>query len=678
MTLTSPLTDVKGVGPALAKKFSELGLRTVTDLLQNYPRRYEDYSEITSIKRLQPGMVTIEATILQAKGRYAGRGMHITEAAASDATDSTRLVWFNQPYREAALKRDQKYYISGKYELSHQHFAIMNPSAELVSEFPVNTARIVPIYRETKGVSSRQIRTALKDVVALMRQLPENLPAWVIKENKLLPRAEAVEAMHFPASSKQLEAAKRRIGFEEVFELILAGLLTKNELLHEKAPAVPFDEKIAKTFVDSMPFKLTDAQRRVAWQIYLDMQRTSPMNRLVEGDVGAGKTVIAAMAAVMVLHHGHQVALMAPTELLARQHLDTMRSLLDPLGYNNQVGLLVGGMNAKQKALRREEIKAGKVRLMIGTNALIQESVDMHSLELVIIDEQHRFGVEQRKTLQAKAGHMPHVLSLTATPIPRSLALTLYGELDVSILDQKPPGRQAIITKIVPPTSRKKLYADIEVELARGRQMFVVCPIIAESDSLGVRSAEKTYEQFQTRDFKKWRVGLLHGRLKPAEKNDVMQQFVDHELDILVSTTVIEVGVDVPNATIMLLEAAERFGLAQIHQLRGRVGRGEDQGYCYLMMSDSKAPNRRLRAIASSNDGFRLADLDLELRGPGAIYGTLQHGVLDLRVAQLSDLKLLAAARRSAQEFITKGEDLLHYSELAAIVVRLQAVTNLN
>jgi ATP-dependent DNA helicase RecG len=678
MRLDSPLTDVKGVGPALASKFAGLGLRTVEQLIQYFPRRYEDYSVITPIKQLRPGPVTIEAVIKQAKGRYVRRGMHITEAVASDATDSVRIVWFNQPYRAAALKAGQSYFISGNYELSHQRFAIMNPSAELASDFPINTARIVPIYRETKGLNSHQIRYTVREVVELLRALPETLPKWLVDEHKLMNRAEAVEAMHFPTSTARLNEAKRRIGFEEVFELILASLLNKYELMQEQAPPVPFEEKIAKEFVSHMPFKLTDAQRKVVWQVYLDMQKTQPMNRLVEGDVGSGKTVVAAMAAVMVLHNGHQVALMAPTELLARQHADTMQRLLEPLGYGSQVGLLVGGMSTKQKENARKHIAEGKIRCMVGTNALIQDSVDMHSLELVIIDEQHRFGVDQRKALQAKAGHMPHVLSLTATPIPRSLALTLYGELDVSVLDEKPPGRKDIITKIISPNSRDQLNAAIEKELAAGRQMFTVCPIIVESDTFGANSAEKIYEQFKRRDFKHRRIGLLHGRMKPDEKNAVMQQFVDHELDILVSTTVIEVGVDVPNATIMLIEGAERFGLAQIHQLRGRVGRGSSQGYCYLMMSDSKAPGMRLRALERSSDGFRLAELDLEMRGPGAIYGTMQHGQLDLRVAKLTDLKLIAAARKSAQEFIDKGENLLNYDELAAHVARLQAVTNLN
>jgi ATP-dependent DNA helicase RecG len=678
MNVTTELSDLKGVGPSVANKLAVLGLHTLNDLVHYYPRRYEDYSSVTAISRLKPGTVTIKAVIKQAKGRYVRRGMHITEAVASDQTGSVRIVWFNQPYRETGLKRDQEYYISGNFELSHQRLTILNPTTELVSEFPVNTARIVPIYKETKGLNSRQIRQYVQRSIDVIRNLSETLPIWIIKEQGLMSFARAVEMMHFPADAQTLSEAKRRLGFEEVFQLTLASLLNKYELLSEQAPSVPFKETVAKAFVAQLPFKLTDAQRKVVWQIYQDMQKTHPMNRLVEGDVGAGKTVVAAMAAAMVMHDGHQVALMAPTELLARQHAETLQKLLKPLGQDTKVGLLVGGMSARQKTRARAAISEGKMQLMVGTHALIQEKVDIHQLELIIIDEQHRFGVEQRKKLQAKAGHMPHVLNLTATPIPRSLALTLYGELEISILDQKPTGRKQIITKICSPNSRAQLYTAIDKELEDGRQMFVVCPLISESDGLRVNSAEKIYEQFTTKDFKHRRIGLLHGKMKPSEKNDVMQQFVNHELDILVSTTVIEVGVDVPNATIMLVEGAERFGLAQIHQLRGRVGRSEHQGYCYLMMSNSDTPSRRLRALETLNDGFRLAELDLELRGPGAIYGTIQHGELDLRVAKLTDVHLIAAARRTAQACIDRGENLLKYPEIYERVMQLRAVTNLN
>ena len=678
MNLDSSVSELKGVGEAVASKMAILGIKTVSDLINNYPRRYEDYSDIVPIAELRPGVVTVEAEIKQASGRYVRRGMHITEAVASDETGSVRIIWFNQPYRTAALKVGHKYYISGNFELSHQRFAIMNPSVEQASEFLINTARMIPIYRETKGLTSRQLRMALKQVVPLIRTLSESFPEEVIKTNKLISRNKAVESMHFPESPEALEIAKHRLGFEEVFQLSLASLLNKQANQRQLAPPIIFDEKLARDFVGHLPFKLTDAQRTVIWQIYLDLQKNQPMNRMIEGDVGSGKTVVATMAALMAIKLGWQVAFMAPTELLARQHADTIFSLLKPLGMEPIVGLLVGSLTAAQKNKAHEAIASGQIQFIIGTQALIQEKVDMHKLALIIVDEQHRFGVDQRKTLMSKAGHMPHVLSLTATPIPRSLALTLYGELDISIIDVKPAGRLPIITKLISPNSRSPIYKKITSELEAGRQMFVVCPLISESDLVNANSAEKVYKELKEKDFKQWRIGLMHGKLKSDEKNRIMSEFVEHKLDILVSTTVIEVGVDVPNASVMLIEGPERFGLAQIHQLRGRVGRSDQQGYCYILLSDSKPPSRRLKALENSNDGFKLAELDLEIRGPGAIYGTSQHGELDLRIAKLTDSKLIASARNSAQAFLDSEPNLLQYKLLMAHVSRLQAVTNLN
>jgi ATP-dependent DNA helicase RecG len=678
MELTSPVIVVKGIGEELAKKLAVLGVRTVGELVDYLPRRYEDYSDITAIRDTQPGPVTIRATVKQATGRYVRRGMHITEAVLSDETGSARAVWFNQPYRAAGLKQGAEYYFSGNYELSHQRMQLTSPSAELVSDFTVNTARIIPVYRETKGITSKQIRKVVANCRYLMKTLPETLPDWLVSAQKLLPRSQAVMAMHFPADGAQLAEARRRLGFEEVFELTLAALMNKRELADDEAIVIPFDEQLAKDFVAHLPFTLTDAQRKAVWQIYQDLQAESPLNRLVEGDVGSGKTVVATMAALMALKHGYQAALMAPTELLARQHAETIYKLLQPLGMADALTLLVGALTPAQKKQAQESIRAGHGRFIVGTQALIQQKVDMHQLGLVIIDEQHRFGVEQRKELMKKAGHMPHLLSLTATPIPRSLALTLYGELDISVLNAKPAGRQAIHTELVSPNSVEPVYADIRAELDKGRQMFVVCPLIAESESLEAHSAEKIYAQFGKKEFKQYRLGLLHGKMKAEDKNAIMQQFVRHELDVLISTTVIEVGVDVPNASVMMIQSAERFGLAQLHQLRGRVGRGGHKAYCYLMLGDSSAPSPRLRALESSNDGFRLAELDLELRGPGAIYGQMQHGALDLRVAKLTDVELITAARAAAAEFLERKENLLKYPELCGHVQQLRTVTNLN
>jgi len=676
--LTSPVEALKGVGAAQAKKFAILGIQTVADLFDYYPRRYEDYSVVTPINALRPGAVTLEATIKQVSGRYVRRGMHITEAIASDKTGSVRLVWFNQPYRANAIKKDQTYFISGDYQLRRSRFSITNPSIEAASDLPINTARILAVYRETKGLTSRQIRHAVAQVRSAFADIPETLPQDVIKEHKLLSRADALRALHAPQSQNELEKAKRRLGFEEVLQLSLASLLNKQENQTETALSIKFNENLARDFVGHLPFDLTNAQRQATWRIYQDMQKEHPMNRLLEGDVGSGKTVVAAMAALMAIEQGWQVALMAPTELLARQHAETLHELLAPLSKQDTVGLLVGSLKAKQKDETRQALASGEVKVIVGTHALIQEKVAMDKLALVVIDEQHRFGVEQRKALMVKAGHMPHVLNMTATPIPRTLALTLYGELDISVLNEKPKDRLPIITKLVSPNSTKEVYEAVDQKLAQGQQMFVVCPLISESSELEANSAEATYEKLSKGRFKHRRVGLLHGKLKPQEKQDIMERFVAGKLDILVSTTVIEVGVDVPNASIMMIETAERFGLAQLHQLRGRVGRSGQQGYCYLMLDDSKAPSRRLQALETTNDGFKLAELDLELRGPGAIYGVMQHGQLDLRIAQLSDTHLIAEARNAAQDLLDSKDNLLKYTHLMQQVKRLRAVTNLN
>ena len=678
MSLNSPISELKGVGDELAEKLGLLGVKTIGDLIENYPRRYVDYSNVVPLEQIRPGVVSIRAKISQVKGRYVRRGMHITEAIASDETGSVRLVWFNQPYRADATKHAQAYYISGPYALRRGRFSIANPSVELISDFPINTARIIPIYREVRGLKSFQIRKLVRSAADIVKDMPEHLPSWLLEQEKLIDYKTAALQMHFPSSAEDLEKAQRRLGFEEVFQLSLAALLNKSELYKDKSIAIPFKEQLAKEFVSKLPFKLTDAQRRAVWKIYQDMAKTQPMNRLLEGDVGSGKTVVATMAARMAMEQGFQAALMAPTEILARQHADTLYKLLETVGYDGQVGLLIGGLKPKEKQLARDKIASGDIKFIVGTHALISERVDMHKLGLVIIDEQHRFGVAQRKKLQAKAGHMPHVLHMSATPIPRSIALTLYGELDISILDELPPGRRPVATKICSPNSRAQLNAQIDKQLAAGRQMFIVCPLITDSETSRGLSAEEVYERVSNKEFRDRRIALLHGQLKSAQKDEIMQAFLNHRYDILVSTTVIEVGIDVPNASIMLVEGGERFGLAQIHQLRGRVGRGAHQSYCFLMLSDSKAPSQRLRALEDTTDGFKLAELDLELRGPGAIYGTMQHGALDLRVAKLTDTKLIATARNAAQMFIDKKENLKKYPHLAQKVSTLRAITNLN
>ncbi len=678
MRLEDSVEFVKGVGPQLKNKFHMLGIKTVYDLIDYIPRRYEDYSNLQKISQIVPGSVSLEVAIKQVKGRYVRRGLHITEAVASDDTGSVKLTWFNQPYRAASIKSGKNYYISGEFAFNYQQLSITNPSIELVSEMPVNTARILPVYKETKGLTSKQIRKCIFQVLPTIRDLDESLPAWLVESKGLYSRAKAYEALHFPDTSEDLENAKHRLGFEEVFRLSLASMLVKQQNERSDAHSIPFDEKLAKSFVSHLPFKLTDGQRRAVWAVYQDVQKKHPMNRLIEGDVGSGKTVVAAMSAVMALAESYQVAFIAPTELLARQHAETLSELLAPLGYADSVSLLIGGMTKKQKQNLKTAIKNNTPILLIGTHALLEDDVLPNNLALIIVDEQHRFGVEQRKKLMKKSSKTPHVLSMTATPIPRSLALTLYGEMEVTLLDEKPGGRKSIITKLINPTDREKVYDSIKSELDAGRQAFVVCPLVSSSEMLQAKSVEEVYETLKKGPFEQRNVGLLHGKMKPNEKDDIMQKFSRHEIDVLVSTTVIEVGVDVPNATVMLIESPERFGLAQLHQLRGRVGRSDHQGYCYLMLSDSKKPSRRLSSIERSNDGFKLAELDLEIRGPGAIYGTMQHGALDLRIAKLTDIKLIKSARNAASEFIKKDESLLHYPQLHNQITQLQKVTRLN
>ncbi len=679
MNMSDRVENLKGVGPAVASKLNVLGIRTVNDLINYYPRRYEDYSKVSLIKDIKPGnSVTIKGVVKQVNGRYVRRGMHITEALVSDNSGSMKLVWFNQPYRAGAIKPNQVYYVSGNFELSRGRLSIMNPAMELESSFPINTARIVPIYRETKGLKSSAIRKVIAGVKEVIATMPEILPKAVVESNNLMTRSDAIYAMHFPSSDEKLARARERLGFEELFTITLASLINKQQFMHDSGVKVKFDEDVAKEFTANLPFKLTNAQRRVVWQIYKDMESPHPMNRLVEGDVGAGKTVVAAMAAIMALRSGHQVALMAPTELLARQHFNSMSNLLAHTEYVRKMGLLVGSMKQKDKTLMHEKIASKEILLVVGTHALIADASNMSDLGLVIIDEQHRFGVEQRKKLQSKAGKMPHVLSMTATPIPRTLALTVYGELDISVLDEIPPGRNPVLTKLVSPNSREPMYEEIDQQISEGRQVFVVCPLIEESESLDVLSVEQVHKELSAKIFKHRRIGLLHGKLKPEQKDKLMSEFVSGDLDMIVSTTVIEVGVDVPNATVMLIEGAERFGLAQLHQLRGRVGRGEHQAYCFLVMSDSKDPPRRLKALTTMNDGFMLAELDLELRGPGAIYGTVQSGQLDLRIANLSDARLIAKARSSSADFLASKEKLQDYPVLNKLVNRYRSISSLN
>jgi len=676
MSAQKSITYVKGVGEAVSAKFKKLRIETVEDLINHVPFRFDDYSHITQVGDIMPGPITIKVTLSSVKSRYSKKGMHVTEAMASDGTGSVQLIWFNQPYRSKSIKLAQEYFVSGEFAQNYKYFAITNPACELVSSFPINTARLVPVYRLTKGLGATQVRRTVKNAFEYYDP-PETLPEWLMDQEDLMPKTGALREMHFPVNHESLALAKRRLGFEEIFELTLASELNKHAHKREHSLEIPFNESLIKKFVTDLPFDLTNDQRKVAWAMFQDMSSGSPMNRLVEGDVGSGKTVVAVLAAVGALQAGFQVAFMAPTELLANQHAESLYKLLASVDYSEKLLLLTGSMSASQKQHAYESIADGSAQFVVGTHALFQDKVSFHKLGLVIVDEQHRFGVEQRKKLQSKAAEMPHVVSMTATPIPRSLALTLYGEMDVSVIAEMPPGRKPVVTELFIPENREKVYREIVAELEAGRQAFVVCPQIEEDDA-GRLSVKKIHEQLSKKWLKSYTVGLLHGKMKADEKEAIMRDFVSGKVQVLVATTVIEVGVNVPNASVMVIEGADKFGLAQIHQLRGRVGRGSDKSYCYLVLSENKEPSKRLRLLERETNGFKLAEYDLDIRGPGAIYGTMQHGALDLRVAKLTDRVLIESARAAAKQFIHKGDDLLKYPHLHKRVQLLRTITNLN
>lgn len=664
MDLNTPLSAVKGVGPARSKQLAGLGLENIKDLIEYFPRRYDDYSNTINISAMRPGLVSLEVSFGSISSRRVRRGMHITEAAATDETGKVKVVWFNQPYRPNSIDTTKKYYLRGEYAMSANRLQIVNPSVELKESADSFTSGIVPIYRETKDLKSTYIRKLLNTVKSSFAHITETLPDMIVSEEGLVSKQQAYLSLHFPSTTTRLQQAQHRMGFEEVFVLMLASISNKNEATKTKAIPVKFIEQTAKNFVSNLAFKLTDSQRRVVWQIFKDMQLDVPMNRLVEGDVGSGKTVVAAMSAIMACEANLQVALLAPTELLANQHYQTIKEFFGHSKYASQVELLTGSHKPKEKQAIKQKIANHEIKFVIGTHAILQQDIDWHSLGLVIIDEQHRFGVEQRQKITLRAGHMPHILCLTATPIPRSLALTVYGELDISILESAPNIRAGVKTELISPNSTAQMYEKVNKSIELGRQAYVVCPLVNESSILQVASAEETYKKLKQSVFKKSRVGLLHGKMKSVEKEKTMLMFRNHEIDVLVSTTVIEVGVDVQNATEMVILDANRFGLAQLHQLRGRVGRGQHAGTCFLVLMDSAAPSKRMRAIAGTDSGFDLAELDLEIRGPGAIYGTMQHGALDLNFAKITDSKLVNKAKAAITNHPEIFKNMVEYKQL--------------
>lgn len=695
MTLDTPITNITNFGAKLAPKLKKLGLATARDLLFYFPYRWDDLSKVTPIKSLEAGFIqTVKGRIEFIENRRSWKKrMIITQAILDDGSGKISVIWFNQAFIGKNLTAGDEVYLSGKVEHSDSGLQFASPEYEKITPRSqgntTHTARIVPRYSLTARVTQKQIRFLIKRALPLARNVGDWLPVNLIRQYSLFKLPQALEHIHFPKDNEHLTRAQNRLKFNELFLIQLHALFTKQSLSAFPAFPITFKEKETREFVHGLPFSLTNAQKKASWEIIKDIEKGRPMNRLLEGDVGSGKTVVSAIAILNVVLNGKQCAYMAPTEVLARQVYEKMCELLCPKGV--RVALLTRsehlvssshGTGRSQTSITKRDllntIKSGDIDLIIGTHALIQESVEFSNLAFTIIDEQHRFGVSQRKALRQKAwayGHTPvqstrgltpHLLSMTATPVPRSLALTVYGDLDISIIDELPAGRHPIQTSVVPPHKRPATYQFIQNEIKKGRQVFVICPLIDPSDKLGVKSVTQEYKKLNEKIFPDLDIGLLHGRLTGKKKESVMSAFHNNKIQILVSTTVVEVGIDVPNASIMMIEGADRFGLAQLHQLRGRVGRGSHKSHCFLFTeSENTDTLKRLRALVRSNNGFELAEADLAFRGPGEVYGVRQSGFVDrLKIAKLTDYPIIQKSRTAAAAILQEDPQLEKYKSL--------------
>ncbi|MDP3791286.1 MAG: ATP-dependent DNA helicase RecG [Candidatus Omnitrophota bacterium] len=665
--IKTPVRYIKGVGPKKSEILSKIGINTIEDILYYLPRRYEDRSSIIPIKDLKIGeSQVVQGEIVVSGSRTSRAGMPIFQVAVSDATGIVHAVWFNQPYLRDMLKKGDKVVLYGRVE-RYDKLQITQPEYEVLEEGTVpifsslNMGRIVPVYTLTEQLTQKFLRSLIfKTLEEHARLLVEKLPTYMIAREKLVDIKFAIRNIHFPANFTMLEKAYKRIVFEEFIALQLALALRKKGAAAESSMLghTIISGALSEAFKERLPFELTDGQKKAIADIERDMSRGKPMNRLLEGDVGSGKTVVAAHALTLAAQNGFQSVLMAPTEVLARQHFISLSELLMPLGIN--IALLVGGIDAKVRQGMYSRIKEGAVDIVVGTHAIIQEGLGFKKLGLAVIDEQHKFGVQQRAILRNK-GYNPHVLVMTATPIPRTLALTVYGDLDISIIKELPKGRKPIVTYWVEEDKREEIYGFIKEELDKGRQAYVVCPIIESHRRGGIaennmaprrctQSAIDTFEKLSGEVFTSYKVGLLHGKMDSKEKDKIMKEFKKGKIQVLVSTVVIEVGIDIPNATVMLIESAERFGLSQLHQLRGRIGRGEHESYCVLLSNPkTDAAIERLKAIEGTLDGFEIAEIDMDLRGPGELFGTRQHGLPEIRFGNITkDFDIMEAARKEA------------------------------
>ncbi len=672
------------IGPVYARKLHRLNIKTAEDLLTHFPFRYQNFSLLSKIASVQEGeVVTISGKIEMIKNEYTRNRRRLQKAKIIDETGSLDVIWFNQPFLIRTLHAGDEVNLSGKIHRSGNKLVMESPDYELKRSDPIHTGRLVPIYPETAGLSSKWLRSRIYPLLKnLGDAFEEFLPTDILEKNELIDEKEAIKQIHFPDNEERAQLARKRLAFDELFLLQLKGLKLKREWAEETVGhrlSISKYKKEIEDFWNRIPFDLTDAQRRVIGEIFHDLSSEKPMNRLLEGDVGSGKTVVAAIAMYLAHLNGYQATLMAPTEILALQHYQTISNILKPLGV--KIALLTGN-----KRLKEEDLESN---IFIGTHALLSQKLKVQNLGLVVIDEQHRFGVEQRAALKQK-GINPHLLTLTATPIPRTIALTLYGELDLSYLNQMPPGRKPVKTWVVPDGKRAAAYNWIKNQIQEnGSQSFIICPFIEESETLSsVKAATVEYENLKKTVFPNLKMALLHGKIKPKERSEILEGFRMKKFDILVATPVVEVGIDIPGATIMLIEGADRFGLAQLHQFRGRVGRNDIQSYCLLFLtppgvkenpiSPSNRSLGRLKAMESHYFGAELAEIDLKLRGAGDIYGIKQHGLSSLKIASFSDFELISKTRKIAEEFLENHRSDLEKSPLLQAKLKKFKIENVS
>jgi len=650
--LKAPLKEAIRTTKSHLDHLSQMGVVTVEDFLLNFPWRYSDETVMASVCDLNSLEEScVSGRLKHMKSMRTRNGKFMLTGVFYDETGEVDVMWFNQQYLKNILKNDTEVILTGKVKWSGSRGRMMSPKHEIprAGVELIHSGRVIPVYHENPKINSKWIREKIQPLLYMTKLMEEPLPQNVVDKYELMSYGEAVSQVHFPDSHEQLLLARKRLGFDEMFAIQL-GVMNRKQVhqieTQEISKSIQRDESVIQKFLDSLPFTLTAAQVRAVDEILADMSSPKIMNRLLEGDVGAGKTLVAALCLLNTVKSGYQGALMAPTEILAKQHFKNLLKTLGPFGVSVQ--LLSGSMKSKEKQQVINGLATKTIDIVVGTHALIQDSVSFKNLGLAVVDEQHRFGVSQRSVF--KQFGKPHMLAMTATPIPRTLALTLYGDQELSILDEKPAGRKSIITRSVPKSKRKDAYLWVDEQIKQGRQAFVVCPLIEDSDLIEAKSAVSEWQRLSENVFPNLKIGLVHGKLKQDEKDDIMLKFKNAELDILVATTVIEVGIDIPNASIIIIESAERFGLAQLHQLRGRVGRGEHQSYCFLFPeSNADTTRKRMKAMVDYDDGFKLSEIDLDLRGPGEVYGVRQSGIPDLKMSSLADTKLVAQAREAAE-----------------------------